>query len=361
MPLAVAARSGEHAPMEPSPMPPPVALLSQLADSLAGARSLEELVRPLLEMLEAVTGLESTYMTAIDEGAGLQHVLYSRNTRRLDIPEGLTVSWDDTLCKRALEQDCPYTDDVAGRWGDSQAARELGIATYASTPIRGRDGAVFGTLCAASDERRPLREGADRVLRMFSLLIGQQVEREQLLRDLHKANEQLRHNALSDAVTGLPNRRALMDALARRLARSDRDGSHVLIAFIDLDGFKQINDLHGHDAGDRFLAAIARALAGALRADDFTARLGGDEFVVLCSEHASDELAHAALRDRLQSATSGRIDLGDIAIDYGGPSIGVVTARRDRHDPAAELARADAAMYAVKRQRKAARAGVAPA
>lgn len=342
--------------MEPSSPPPTVTLLSQLADSLAGARSLEELVRPLLEMLEAVTGLESTYMTAIDEGAGLQHVLYSRNTRKLDIPEGIAVPWDDTLCKRALEQDCLYTDDVAGKWGDSDAARALGIATYASTPIRGRDGALFGTLCAASDERRPLREGADRVLRMFSLLIGQQVEREQLLRELHEANEQLHRNAMTDAVTGLPNRRALMDELARRLARSERDGSHVLIAFIDLDGFKQINDQHGHDAGDRFLAAIARILADCHRADDFTARLGGDEFVVLCNEHASDEIAHAAVRERLQRATTGRIELGDFAIDYAGPSIGVITARRDRHDPAGELARADAAMYAVKRQRKAGQA-----
>lgn len=350
--LAPPRLSREDARMQ-TPTPSQHALLSRLADSLVGARSLEDLVRPLLEMLETVTGLESTYMTTIDEAAGLQHILYSRNTRRLEIPEGLAVPWDDTLCKRALEEGCPYTDDVAGQWGDSDAARALGIATYASTPIRGPAGALYGTLCAASDERKPLRADADRVLQMFSLLIGQQMEREQLMQDLHTANDRLRHNAMTDAVTGLPNRRALMDELARRLARRARDGSHVLIAFIDLDGFKQINDHHGHEAGDRFLAAIAGALSRCHRADDFTARLGGDEFVVLGSEHADDRVAENALRDHLQAATTGRFDLGDCTIDYAGPSIGVITARPDQHDAAAELARADVAMYAVKRVRKA--------
>ncbi len=338
--------------MQPSTTSSPDTILLQLAASLAGARSLEDFVRPLLEMLEAVTGLESTYMTTIDQAAGLQHILYARNTRRLEIPEGLSVPWDDTLCKRALEEGCMYTDDVAQMWGDSDAARALGIATYASTPIRSPTGALFGTLCAASDERKPLRANADRILQMFSLLIGQQMEREQLLHDLHKANDRLLHNAMTDAVTGLPNRRALMDELARRLARRARDGSNVLIAFIDLDGFKQINDRHGHDAGDRFLAAIANALSRCHRAEDFTARLGGDEFVVVASERTDDGVAANALRDHLQAATTGRFDLGDCTIDYTGPSIGVITAARDQHDPATELARDDAAMYAVKRARK---------
>ena len=75
---------------------------------------------------------------------------------------------------------------------------------------------------------------------------------------------------------------------ARRLERRERDGSDVLIAFIDLDGFKQINDRHGHEAGDRFLSAIAVALVGCHRADDFTARLGGDEFVVLANASPAD-------------------------------------------------------------------------
>ncbi len=329
--------------------------LANFADSIVQAKSLEDLVRPLLELLEAVTGLDSTYMTTIDEAEGVQHVVYSRNSRRLVIPEGITVPWHDTLCKRALDEGRAYTDDVAGCWGDSDAARALGIATYASTPIRTTDGTLQGTLCAASDERKPLQPGAERVLRLFSHLIGQQLEREQLVQALQVANKQLTHHSLTDSVTGLPNRRALLDSLARRLHLRDRFGGRVWVAFIDLDGFKKINDEYGHEVGDQFLAAMARALADCHRGDDFTARLGGDEFVVVGNIDVEDDDSVDALMARLQDATRGRFQLESQTLDYEGPSIGLVFADADEREPEAIIARADAAMYAAKRQRKAAR------
>ncbi len=329
--------------------------LANFADSIVQANSLEDLVRPLLELLEAVTGLDSTYMTTIDEAEGVQHVVYARNSRRLVIPEGITVPWHDTLCKRALDEGRAYTDDVAGCWGDSDAARALGIATYASTPIRTTDGTLQGTLCAASDERKPLQPGAERILRLFSHLIGQQLEREQLMQALQVANKQLTHHSLTDSVTGLPNRRALLDSLARRLHLRDRMGGRVWVAFIDLDGFKKINDDYGHEVGDQFLAVMARALANCHRGDDFTARLGGDEFVVVGNMDVDDDNSVDALMARLQDATRGRFQLESHTLDYEGPSIGLVFADADEREPEAIIARADAAMYAAKRQRKAAR------
>ncbi len=336
----------------------PAAELSvlQLADTVAQAHSLEQLVRPLLGLLEEVTGLDSTYLTTIDDSAGVQHVLYSRNSQRLQIPEGLSVPWDDTLCKRALDEERPYTDDVAGCWGDSDAARVLGIATYASTPVRTSDGEIYGTLCAASDLRKSMTHGSDRVMHLFAQLIGQQVDRERTLYQLRQANDALSVSALTDSVTGLPNRRALMEELARRLARSDREHSALLVAFVDLDGFKAINDVHGHDAGDQFLRRIGAALKHAARAGDFSARLGGDEFVVLASAPAGEGLfAIETLCERLQQATTARFDLSDaVSIDYAGPSIGAVLAP-GQASAEEVLALADAAMYAVKRRRKSAR------
>ena len=329
-------------------------LIVQLADSITDAHSLEQLVRPLLALLESATGLESTYMTAIDEAAGLQHVLYARNSSSLQIPEGLSVPWGDTLCKRALEEDRSYSDDVAERWGDSGAARELGIATYASTPIHGPGGRLYGTLCAASGQSKPATDDADLALRMCSQLIGQQVEREWLMQELRAANHALATSALTDSITGLPNRRAVMEELSRRLARRDREHGALLIAFIDLDGFKAINDLHGHEAGDTMLALIADALSRSARTGDYCARLGGDEFVVLASVPAPEgDAALVALGQRLDDATRGRFELGDgIVIDYAGPSIGTILVPVDQHDVDAVLALADAAMYSVKRLRK---------
>ena len=111
-------------------------LISQLSSALVEETSFEGLVRELLGMLELVTDLESTYLTKIDLQASAQEILFSRNTKTMNIPEGLSVPWGDTLCKRAIDEGRPYTDDVAGCWGDSEAAKALGITTYASVPVR---------------------------------------------------------------------------------------------------------------------------------------------------------------------------------------------------------------------------------
>ncbi|MGL6204974.1 MAG: sensor domain-containing diguanylate cyclase, partial [Giesbergeria sp.] len=225
-------------------------LLSRLSDSLASARSLEDLTRPLLEMLEEVTRMESTYLTRIDFQQSLQHVLYARNTQRLQIPEGLDVPWGDTLCRRALQEERIFTPDVPACWGDSDAAASLGIQSYVSVPVQLSDGGVFGTLCAASSVTVPLPPHAEKVLRLFAKLIAQQVEREQLMQALQQRNAQLTEMALVDSLTGVPNRRALYQELERLLAWARRSGRSVMVAFVDLDDFKPINDQYGHEAGD---------------------------------------------------------------------------------------------------------------
>ncbi|MDX7677949.1 diguanylate cyclase, partial [Aeromonas caviae] len=100
-------------------------ILQALSERVTEARDLESLTRPLLEMLASVTGLESTYLTEIDLGQSSQHVLFARNAAGLQIPEGMTVEWSDTLCRRAIDDEIGYTDDVAALWGDSQAAELL--------------------------------------------------------------------------------------------------------------------------------------------------------------------------------------------------------------------------------------------
>lgn len=330
-------------PMEP--------LLARLADSVVSARTTEQLTRPLLEMLQAVTGLESTYLTTIDLGHGVQQVLYACNTGELQIPEGLSAPWEDTLCRRALEEGRSHTDDVGGCWGDSEAASQLGIQTYMSTAVRTEAGGLYGTLCGASSEKVPLAPNAEKILGMFSRLIAQHVERETLLAQLQKANTELATFALTDALTGLPNRRALMLELSRILSRAQREGTPVHVAVIDLDEFKTINDEHGHQVGDRFLVEMAERLVAGLRASDLIARLGGDEFVVVA--HASaDEQSAQQLRELLVERTTARFGFDDIDIDYRGASVGLVTAGLTPASAEQVLAEADAAMYAVKRARR---------
>jgi diguanylate cyclase len=307
-------------------------------------------------MLEVVTGLESTYLTSIDEEAGVQNVDFARNVGALQIPEGLAVPWSDTLCKRCLEEGRRFTSDVSQIWPDSDAARALGITTYASAPVLGTNGAVIGTLCAASKRSEELSPRARSALNLFSKLIAQHVERERLLGELRQSNEYLAKFALTDSLTGLPNRRALRDELGRLLARAARDGSYVMVGMIDLDDFKLINDTHGHAAGDAFLKVCTQRLVGVSRDTDMLARVGGDEFALIgpgpVEQHDADRTA-TALTERAVSATSGRYMLRQKDLEYAGVSAGVVAVRFVSVDQALELA--DAAMYRHKQMRKSAR------
>ena len=125
-------------------------LLARLNESVSSAHTVEELTRPLLELLEATTGMESTYLTTVDTDRGLQHVLYARNTQALHIPEGIDVPWEDTLCKRALDEDLQFTNDVQRHWAGTAGA-DMGIQTYTSVPVLTEDGATVYTVTDGID------------------------------------------------------------------------------------------------------------------------------------------------------------------------------------------------------------------
>lgn len=330
-------------------------LIEQLSESVSSAKTLEDLARPMLEMLEAATGLESAYLTIIEPDKARQHILFAHNTGELAIPEGAYVAWADTLCRHALEENRIYADDAGGCWGDADAARELGIQSCASAPVRLDDGGLHGALCVASARQVPLPAIAEPILRLFARLIGQQVEREQMIAKLDKAGIELSANAATDVLTGLPNRRALVDALQRLLAQGARSAQSVLVGFIDMDDFKKINDMHGHAVGDEFLAAMAKQLSSCVRASDMLARFGSDEFVVIGLGPGLGESPRTgamALADRLAENTKGELRLKNMTIDYTGASVGVVAVDPRTTSAEEALRQADAAMYAVKHSRR---------
>lgn len=243
-------------------------LLAQLAQSVTRSNGLESLTRPLLELLENVTGLESAFLTTVDEAAGRLEVRFAHNSGELQITEGTVLEWSDTLCRRAILENSPCIDDVPARWPDSKVGRDLGITTYVTVPVHARGGELVGTLCAASRDHRPLAPESQNVFSLFSRLIGQQVERERLLVQLQAANDELLVHASTDVLTGLPNRRAVREAIAKRLREVYPERRRVHVGFVDLDGFKAINDNHGHEVGDQFLRAMAARLSSALRPGD---------------------------------------------------------------------------------------------
>jgi diguanylate cyclase len=331
-------------------------LLGRISETIVSAQTTEQLTRPLLALLEMVTGLETTYLTRVDQAAGVQNVLYARSSQRLQIPEGLTVPWSDTLCKRAIDEGRLFTDDVTACWPDSDAAAQLGIKTYVTTPVLNGDGSLFGTLCAASTERHPLKPEGKQMLTMFGALIQQQLQREHLVTQLLEANATLESYSFSDPLTGLPNRRAVVQALPRVFAQAQQDRRKVLVAFIDLDGFKQINDTYGHEAGDEFLMAIGARLRAGLGDGTVVGRLGGDEFAVLSEGPSLEDRdvtsAIAAIRKQIDGLLRGEFRLESCHLHYDGASIGAVCVDPRLGSPQQALRDADAAMYADKMARR---------
>jgi diguanylate cyclase (GGDEF)-like protein len=171
--------------------------------------------------------------------------------------------------------------------------------------------------------------------------------------DRVRVEERLRHLALHDPLTGLANRVQFEEAVGRALRGARRADEAFALLYMDLDGFKRVNDELGHAAGDELLAHVARLLRETVREGDLVARLGGDEFAVL-SRNAATEREVVLIGERLRARLGTRYPAGDRGIPIG-LSIGAVIERAP-HDSVGDVktlvARADAAMYDAKRAKE---------
>ena len=152
-------------------------LLSRITLPADSPLSVEVVTRAVLDLLQLHTACESTYLTRIDAKTGFCTVAFSRNTKHLHIPEGTTVLWGETLCKKAME-DPGFNKHVTEVCDTVPAAKALGIKTYAASPIYLGNGELYGTLCAASAEQFPMQEAGRNALTLYAKVIGQHVEQQ---------------------------------------------------------------------------------------------------------------------------------------------------------------------------------------
>jgi diguanylate cyclase (GGDEF)-like protein len=216
-----------------------------------------------------------------------------------------------------------------------------------------------GAIDADADALALLVAGIALTLLLVALIALLATGRDRALVTVDAQTDELRHLALHDPLTGLPNRALLLDRLEQLLARGRRDHGAVAAFFIDLDDFKDINDTLGHAAGDQLLVAVGNRLSGALRQGDTVGRLGGDEFVVL-AEGASLAAGPGVVADRLLDvlASPFAVDETDMPLSVTA-SIGY--ADGDRPTPERLLQDADIALYQAKAAGKAQAVGFAQA
>ncbi len=212
-------------------------------------------------------------------------------------------------------------------------AFEAGVDDYVTKPVN---------LRALSARMR----AAQHYTKLLEAWEHDRAQLKQFAAELAVSNRRLEHAAMTDLLTGLPNRRAGMDALQRFWSASQRTGQPVATLMIDVDHFKSINDRHGHAIGDQVLQEVARAIQAAARKDDSVSRIGGEEFLLVC--HDADPRAALLAAERLRRMVRElRITVANVEIQTS-VSIGVAN-REKSMDEADDLLRAaDKALYAAK-------------
>ncbi len=241
-------------------------------------------------------------------------------------------------------------DAVLARLRDSAAAAAEAARSAEAAPAHGA--LVVGQCVQAlqqlqqalAQERAAGRHKALALAEVQAVLVAARLE----LAGTREGERRAQHLAQHDSLTALPNRRCFGARLHAELQTGAEPRPALAVLFVDLDGFKAINDRHGHAAGDRMLCIVADRLRRALRVGDMVGRIGGDEFACLLqAPQARPQLAQLACK--LFDAVSAPLGLGALQLRVQ-PSIGIALCPEHGDSAAALLQHADAAMYAAKRR-----------
>ena len=314
--------------------------LLQLASTLATLHSEDAIAEAVAAVVPTVTGAQRASVLRWDpEARALRTVAavgFGEDTAerlQLEIPLGATPVLAAMLeepgpVELVPGEAGPFLDQVLVRFGSRRAT---------VVPLRD-DGELLGVVVASM--ARDAGVDLDALLGVADQAAVAMARRRLLSEALHAATH--------DRLTGLPGRKLLQDRLERALADHRRTGRRVAVCFLDLDGFKAVNDLHGHAAGDRTLVAVADRLRTVVRESDTIARVSGDEFVILLRELTAAQDVHRSAA-AIVAAVEAPLSIEGVGESAVGASVGVAVAPEDGTTPDELLQAADAAMYGVKR------------
>jgi diguanylate cyclase (GGDEF)-like protein len=312
--------------------------LLDLSTSLAQIVTVEEVATRLARTVPAVVDCDASAVLLFD---------IDGSKSRVAAIHGLPRALEASLYSLEFEPGPEARSDVIlfhEPTADTAAVANIltahGGTAALSVPIIGNSGSIGRLIVAVYDHPERLRRDPELPNRMRAVA-GQAATAISNARLL----DSIRHQALHDALTGLPNRVLILDRVESMLSRARRSRQPVAVLFIDLDGFKSINDTLGHHRGDQLLQAVAERLATALRDSDSIGRLGGDEFVVLV-EGDGLEAGPGLVCERLLGALGAPFEIGDGVRIHVTASIGIAVGDRGS---AGELLRdADVALYRAK-------------
>ncbi len=262
-------------------------------------------------------------------GWARDHVGHARVGRGSDTPIAYVTGRSEPVCSDDI-----YADD---RFGAPTPLDQAVVRSAMAISIGTRGGAI-GVLLVSRATVAPFNERDTSFLQSMANVLGSAY-------DAERSADELRHSALHDSLTGLPNRTLLTDRLERAIESARAGGRRVGVIVCDLDRFKLVNDSRGHPLGDELLTAVAQRLRDVVRPGDTVARFGGDEFVVVCSD-IEDESTIVRVAERLAATFTEPVLIGGESI-FTSASMGIAVGDADA--AADDLLRdADAAMYRAK-------------
>jgi diguanylate cyclase (GGDEF)-like protein/PAS domain S-box-containing protein len=319
---------------------------AHLLEEIASGAALETVLEHLVRLIESqLAGITATIVLLDDDGVHLRHgaapTMASDFARAMDsIPVGEKAASSGTAVFR---KEPVIVADIAEDplWqGHRDLVAGYGFRSCWSNPIISQQGKALGALTLYSHSAREPTQGETRLLNVATRIATIALERK-------LAEDRINFMANHDALTGLPNRVLLKDRLAQALLYAQRYKHWATVVFVDLDGFKLINDTLGHNVGDELLKEVARRMVGRVRSIDTVVRIGGDEFVVLLFDQPKALDAVSSVVEKIQSAVTEPYQIGGRELRVTC-SIGVANYPDDGGDADTLLANADAAMYRAK-------------
>jgi diguanylate cyclase (GGDEF)-like protein len=296
---------------------------------------IDELMRVVTEHAQSITGADGGVVELAEGDEMVYRAVSGAAAGSLGTRLGRATSLSGLCVRQAgpLRCDDSETDPRV----DREACRRIGVRSMVVVPLLHAGDAV-GVLKVMSGEPTSFDDADIEVLELLAGFIADALANA-------SSHGRLGHQALHDPLTGLPNRSLLMDRLDQALERARRNGSEVAVLFVDLDGFKAVNDALGHAAGDDVLRAVAGRLAATLRAGETLARFGGDEFVLVCEDTSQ---AIDAVERRVSAAVA-EVDAASGGLGLG-VSVGLVRSSGAERGADEILAAADAEMYRTKQR-----------
>jgi diguanylate cyclase (GGDEF)-like protein len=253
---------------------------------------------------------------------------------------------------RAIESGRPalVSDIATAQIRPGGLIETMGLKSYIAVPLMSAQGPVGMVICGDGTTRREWTTGERGLAEQLSVEGALIVDSAGMRQAAQAHVAQLSHQAFHDSLTGLPNRSHLLDRAEEAVDQAADTGARVALLMLDLNGFKQVNDTAGHQAGDILLQRVAQRLLASVRDDDVVARLGGDEFAILLTRDPSGAAA-TQVAERICERLRQPFQIDGTVVRIGG-SVGIALYPDDATNYDALMRGADAAMYEAKRETK---------